>query len=505
MQKLSRPCRAGFAAAFFGAAAGVPAPAPEPEPASLVIADCPQEGVEARVECGHIMVPENRDVPDGRRIEIHFVRARAVGAHPAPDPVFVLVGGPGENASRNTAARLRGRGDSLQRRDVVVIDQRGTGRSNPLDCEAYDLKADPSAFRRLFDVDFFDPAGMQRCRERLESRADLTQYTATAIAADLDAVRAALGYGKINLEGGSWGTRLGLEYIRRHGASVRSAIFSGVAPSTSILVESVARDFQDALDALVRDCRADAACAAAFPQLEAQLKGVLERVGREPVTVELVNPGTGRPEPVVLRQEQLLTAIRFALYSTDLSAALPLQVKAASEGHFAPIASLLPRLLYELKNAVSEGMWASVKCAEELPSVDLARAHRLAQGTLMGTLRLDQERAICDVWPRGSVPPDYHDPVVSDVPVLVLTGELDPTAPPRLGPETVRHLSRATLVEVAKRSHWGLGGNECLDGIVKRFLEAGSGAGIDTSCARAFRRPPFKLPQHASGAKAPGS
>ena len=169
-------------------------------------------------------------------------------------------------------------------------------------------------------------------------------------------------------------------------------------------------------------------------------------------------------------------------------------VQAAHEGDLAPISALLPQLLPGLKNLVSEGMWASVKCSEELPFVDLERARTLAEGTFMGTLRLDQERAICEVWPRGTVPDGYHDPVVSDVPVLLLTAELDPTSPARLGDEAVRHLSRGTLVRVANRSHWGLGGNDCIEGIVMDFLEAGLGDDLDVSCAAELERPPFQLP-----------
>ena len=487
--------RVAMGGALLLASAAWACAAPPTGTGSLVVAECSQEGVDARVDCGHIRVLESRAAAGGREIEIHFVRARAVGDDPAPDPVFVLTGGPGEHASRSTAQRLRSKVRFLERRDVVIVDQRGTGRSNPLDCEEYDLEADPSGFQRLFDVDFFDAETMRRCRAELESRADLTQYTATAIAADIDAVRAALGYDRINLDGGSWGTRLGLEIIRRHGERVRSAILAGVAPPTAILVETVARDFQDALDALVRDCRADTACSAAFPDFESQLKEVLARLEREPATVELVNPGTSQAEPIRLRHAQLLTAIRFSLYSTGLSSALPLQVRAASEGNLAPISGLLPELLYQLKNLVSEGMWASVKCAEELPFVDLDRARSLAEGTLMGTLRLDQERAICETWPRGRVPEDYHDPVVSKVPVLLLTAELDPTSPARLGAQAAQHLENSTLVEVANRSHWGLGGNDCMRGIVMDFLEEGSGEGVDTSCATRFERPPFQLPE----------
>lgn len=460
----------------------------------LQVEDCRFDGVDAQVECGTYEVFENRQAASGRKIRLYFVRAHAGGPDPLPDPIFELAGGPGEYATLNADRKLRNKAEYLAKRDIVIVDQRGTGRSDPLDCVAIDLESDPSGFQKLFDRDFFDPQLYGSCRKRLQEFADLTQYNTSIIADDIDELRQALGYEKINLEGGSYGTRLGLEYIRRHPQSVRSAVLRGVTHTSSFLVETVARDFQDALQALFAACRADADCSRSYPDFEAQLYQVLERVKRQPVKVRMENPGTGKPEEVTLRYPQLVTALRYALYSTRQSAALPSQVRAAAEGDYAPISGTLAQLLQALENAVAEGMWASVICSEEIPFIDLEKARRLSEGTVLRTLRLDEELAICESWPKGKIPDDFLQPVESDVPVLLVAGEYDPASPLKLAQEAARYLPNGTLVAVANRSHWGLGGNECIEGIVSRFLDAASGDGIDLSCAGEFKRPPFVLP-----------
>ncbi len=458
----------------------------------LQFEECRFDGIRAQVECGTLEVFENRKAAAGRKIRIYFVRARATGPNPAPDPVFELSGGPGAQATFNVAAKLRSSSRQLERRDIVIFDQRGTGRSGRLDCTYADLKADPSAFERLFDQDFFDPQAYRDCLQKLKGKADLTQYATSIVADDINDLRQALGYQKINLEGGSYGTRLGLEYIRRHPETVRSAVLRGVAPSFALLVETVAKDFQDALQALIADCQASARCSGAFPDFEGQLKQMLQRVKREPVQVQLRNPSSGKREEVVLRHPQLVTALRYALYSTRQSASLPFKVQAAAQGDYGPVAEILAELLHLLTNAMAEGMWASVICSEEVAYVDVEKARRLSQGTVLGTLRLDAELAICESWPRATIPSNFHQPVVSDVPVLLVAGDFDPASPLSLAKEALKTLKNGTLVRVANRSHWGLGG-DCVEGIVSQFLEKGSSQGIDLSCAAEFKRPPFEI------------
>ena len=179
-------------------------------------------------------------------------------------------------------------------------------------------------------------------------------------------------------------------------------------------------------------------------------------------------------------------------YSVHQSAALPSQVEAAAGGDYAPFANLYVRLSIQLHNLVSEGLWASVKCAEELPFIDAGRARKQSEGTVLGTTRLESEMNICAVWPRGKIPEDFNAPVASTVPALLFAGELDPATPADLAEKTVKHLSRGLLVRVVKRSHWGLSGN-CVDGIADRFLDAASVEGLDTSCASEFERPPFSV------------
>ncbi len=458
-----------------------------PEPAYETI-DCGFKMPGIDLTCGFVEVLENRAKPDGRKIPVHFVRAGATGDAPLPDPIVFLGGGPGVHATPDANGMIWGNRARLVKRDLIVVDQRGTGRSNPLDC--FDHGADDGAevVRQLFSRDFFDGETFRTCMQELSKNADLTQYTTTASVEDIEAIRRALGYERINLFGGSYGTRWALEYMRRRPASVRSAVLFGVAPPSELLVERVARDFQRNLDALISACESDDACSRAYPKFQEQLGQVLDAVKEKPVEVT-VSVG-GKKVPVTMNYEQLVTAMRFTFYSVYQSAALPSQVQAAADGDYRPFADNLTATSIQLHNMVAEGLWASVKCAEELPFIDYERAKRLSSGTVLGTLRLESEREICSIWPRGAIPKDFNQPVESDVPALLIAGEFDPATPPDLAETTVRHLSNGLLVRVAKRSHWGLRGS-CIDGIVDRFLETGSVEGIDAAGASEFERPPF--------------
>jgi pimeloyl-ACP methyl ester carboxylesterase len=438
--------------------------------------------------CGFVDVPEDRSKSGGRMIPIHFVRAAATGNRPQPDPIVFLGGGPGLHATPGAYALIRANRARLDKRDLIVVDQRGTGRSNPLDCVEFGADGGADVVRQLFSRDFFDGEMFRACLQRLSKKADLTQYTTTASVEDIEVIRRALGYGKVNLSGGSYGTRWALEYMRRHPESVRGAILYGVAPTSELLVERVARDFQSDLESLIDACETEPACSAAYPDFRAQLKQVLATVKRKPVDV--VVRVDGEDIPVTMNYKQLVTAMRFTFYSVHQAAALPSQVAAAATGDYTPFADRLTALSIQLHNMIAEGLWASVKCAEELPFIDYDRGKRWSEGTVLGMLRLDNEREICAVWPRGAIPEDFNQPVASEIPALLFAGEFDPATPVELAEITARHLPNGLLVRVANRSHWGLRGS-CIDGMVDRFLENGSVDGIDSGCAEAFKRPPF--------------
>ncbi|HXI85936.1 MAG TPA: alpha/beta hydrolase [Parvularculaceae bacterium] len=458
----------------------------------LEIASCKIEGIDVAAECGRLYVFENRKARSGRKIPIEFVRVRATGENPAPDAVFELAGGPGENATQN-AAKAIAASKTLQQRDLVIVDQRGTGKSNPLDCVKYDLSARPEAFAEMFEQRFFDVDRFRACKDRLSQVADLRYYTTSLIADDIDDLRAALGYDKMTLEGGSYGTTLALEIIRRHGDHVRAAVLLGVIPPEINQTQTLARDTQDKLEKLFAACEGDGACSTAFPTFRADFQEVLEKVRAEPVNVVLPHALTHEPVEVRVHYSELVTGLRYALYSTRVSAGLPLAVEEAKAGDYRRISQFLPQVLYLIADFGSEGMWASVRCAEEFPYLDVDRARADAEGTMLGTERIDSGEAICSFWPRGAIPDNFHEPVRSDVPVLLLAGEVDAATPPWMGELAVKTLKNGRLVIAANSSHWELPGNDCLDGIVAKFIDTASAADIDASCAAEIKRPPFIL------------
>ena len=474
-------CVIGLSISTAGAADEQPAPSYETTDCGFVMT-----GID--LTCGFVDVPENRLKPGGRTIPVHFVRAAAVGDTPQPDPIVFLGGGPGLHATPGANGLIWDNRARLEKRDLIVVDQRGTGRSNPLDCFEHGTDDEADVVRQLFARDFFDGATFRACLLKLSTKADLAQYTTTASVEDIEDIRRALGYAKLNLSGGSYGTRWALEYMRRHPESVRGAILYGVAPPSELLVERVARDFQRDLELLIDACEAESACAGAYPKFRTQLKQVLAAVKKKPVDV--VVRAAGEDIPVTMNYEQLVTAMRFTFYSVHQAAALPSQVAAAAEGDYAPFANRLTALSIQLHNLIAEGLWASVKCAEELPFIDYDRGKRWSEGTALGMSRLDNEREICSIWPRGTIPEDFNQPVKSDIPALLFAGEFDTATPLELAEITARHLTNGLLVPVANRSHWGLRG-PCIEGIVDRFLESGSVEGIDSGCAATFERPPF--------------
>ena len=476
---------------FFFAFAGASAKTPEAAAPALEIAPCAVEGLPANAECGRITVFENRAAKSGRKIPIEFVRVRATGPDASPYPVFNLDGGPGQNSTENAAGYFRPGAPPLTH-DEIIFDQRGTGKSNGLDCIDYDLTV-AGQFEQMFEDRFFDPAKYRTCLDQFKPRADLRFYTTSLSADDVDELAAALGYDKIVLDGASYGTTLGLEIMRRHPERVYAAVLRGVAPPASIQTETLARDMEDMLEKLFSACEADAYCAQEYPNFRTDFAAIAAQVRKGAVEVTLPHTLTGAPTQVRLTYPQFVTAIRYALYSTELSAGLPLAISRAKAGDYKTVAALLPRLLYFLSKLASEGMWASVRCAEEFPFLDVGRARRLAEGTVIGQERINSGLAICSFWPRGAIPKNFRAPVVSDAPALLIAGEVDAATPPSLALDAVKYLKNGRLVLVPNASHWELS-SDCVETIVDAFLKDPA-APIDEACAKENRRPPFAAPE----------
>lgn len=424
--------------------------------------------------CGRVRVPEDRAAPAGRSLDLFVVRIPAAGPDPAPDPVLFLTGGPGDAASE-TAADLPEILSVLHpRHDLVFVDQRGTGRSHPLPCAG---SGEPS------------PEEARACRLVLERDADLRRYTTWDAVEDLEAVRRALGAAAIDLVGSSYGTQVAQAYLQRHGDRVRAAVLVGALPLAPESLLFVAWDAERALHLLFEDCAADPACAAAFPRLAAETEEVLRRLQDKPVRVTVDDPQGGTPVEVTFDRGRFAATLRTRLYSAEAQSRVPLALHQAFLGDYRSMARAAVVIARLQNRGASLGMFLSVVCAEGAPFVDPAAVQRLSEGTFFGAGRTLAWLRACREWPRGEVPADFAAPVRSDVPVLIVSGRLDPVTPPSWGEQVAAFLPQSRQVVFAASSHFPDG--PCASGLVARFVEQGSVVGLEARCAEAERRPPF--------------
>ena len=432
-------------------AAAVPAaakPAAKPGPAYRTkLQPCKVGKVDAF--CGTYQAWENRAAKSGRKIGLKVVVLPSLSAHPKPDPLFLLAGGPGQAITTVAEGVTE---NSLRRdRDIVMVDQRGTGEPDKLRCE---LGGHPDDLQSYLG-EMFPVAAVRECRESLEKKYDLTLYTTDMGMDDLDEVRAWLGYGKVNLLGGSYGTRAAQVYARRHSGSVRSVVLVGAVPMDETLPISHAAAGQRSLDLLMGWCEQDAACSAKFPNFRQEFQAVMDRLRKEPVAVEVRNPIDGKTVPVKLAWNVAADGVRWALYNPDASARLPLIIHEAAGGDFTRLAQASVNARLGAIEGITMGMFFSVTCAEDIPFIDPAQVPARTANTFLGDYRVIQQTAACGVWPRAKIEPSHRQAVRTDIPFLVINGERDPVTPPDFGPRVTREMTRAVRIMVPWGSHGG--------------------------------------------------
>jgi pimeloyl-ACP methyl ester carboxylesterase len=433
--------------------------------------------------CGRLPVFENRDTRSGRRIELNIVVLPSLGGGPL-DPLFFLAGGPGQGAAHLAPQVREIFRQVLKERDIVLVDQRGTGKSNPLNC-----RSDSNSLR---DATEPDEAVIERLKTCLAGYdADVRLYTTSIAMDDLDDVRAHLGYDRVNLYGGSYGTRAALVYLRQHGDRVRTMILDGVAPTDMRLPLFTARDAQRALDKLLADCEADASCRTAQPGLAGRVRALLARLERNPPSVRLTHPRTGVAEEVTVEARVVASILFGALYNPLTASLLPTLVARAEQNDFQGLFALALANDTGDEN-MSLGMQLSVICSEDAGRVtaeDLAREG--ANTVFAGYLMRGQVKA-CEIWPKGRVDASYYEPVVSGVPTLILSGDVDPVTPPGWGDSVAKHLTNVRHIIAPATGH-GVAATACGQRLVQQFIERATPSDLDTSCVARVRRPPFFL------------
>jgi pimeloyl-ACP methyl ester carboxylesterase len=471
---LAWACIPGLALAAAGAA---PAPRLELKPCATL------PGLPPEARCGTYEVWENRAARSGRKIPLRVVVIPAQGPDRLPDPFIYFDGGPGQSSVANAPWIVQDLGALRKRRDILLVDFRGTGGSAGLFCP----EMQGNAGRQDFLDNFYPPDRVKACAERLAKTADLSQYTNATSVDDVDEVRAALGYGKLNIFGASGGSRAALVYLRRHPETVRTLILLGVPPTDERGPFPMARNAQRALDGLIAECAADQGCHAAFPRLRDEVTAVLRQVEKEPVTVALTDGETGKPVEVRLTRSGVAQILRYGLYNALAASLLPLEIHLAAQGNWTPMAENARRFARG-GTAVADGYYLSFIREDEIPAA--------VRGTFLGDFRIRKQQAACAVWPVPPVGRDFLSPVTSGVPTLLTSGERDPVTPPANAERAARTLRNSLQVVVPDGGHIyaGIeGARECVDRLMVQLVETGTVKGLDTSCLARTKRPEFVL------------
>jgi pimeloyl-ACP methyl ester carboxylesterase len=475
-----------FAVIILSACSPTSQGAPEGEDGWLVLQACsPQtipHGLQGRAECGVLTVYEDRNAGEGRTIDLNIVRIPAVSRSPAPDPLVFLAGGPGQSAVESYAPIGAIFRRINQKRDILLVDQRGTGRSNPLNCPRI---ADD------FDLDQDLVPWLESCLAGLD--ADASLYTTPIAMEDLDEVRQALGYEHLNLYGVSYGTRAALTYLRMHPERVRSMILDGVVPQDQALGIYAARDAQQSLNMIFNRCEEDVFCREAFPDISQTFDALLDTLDAQPVEVTLRHPTSGQYETLPFTRDMFTGAVRFISYTPETAALLPLLLHTAyTRDDFSLIVSQYLIFSGQLEAGIAEGMNYSVLCAEDVPFIDPQKAIEANKDTYLGSQQIEMLTRICEIWPRGSVPEWFKEPVVSDVPVLLLSGEMDPVTPPANGEAAASRLANSVHLVARGQGHNVLF-RGCLPSVAASFIESGIIHGLNTECAELIQGAPFFL------------
>jgi pimeloyl-ACP methyl ester carboxylesterase len=433
-------------------------------------------------QCGWLEVAENPADPDGRQIRIRVARIPARDRVVEPDPLVFFAGGPGQAATETWPLVAHALRKVNKNRDILLVDQRGTGQSNPLKCPEIEVE-------EALAADWDELARATReCLASLDG--DPRYYTTTVAMHDIDAARAALGYDTVNLYGGSYGTRAAQVYLRLFPDRVRTVVLDSVVPQSLALGTEHAAKLDQALYRVLDGCDADPDCGKAFPATAEKLAALARNLQDNPVEVTIEHPTTGQPMTFTFDRDVLSSALRFLSYSSDTQAMLPLLIhEAARENRFDRLASQMLIATAGLQQSISQGMEMSVMCAEDYPWY---AQNRVEGDFLMGDLLTRAADVQCGIWPRGEVPDGFHEPVTVDVPVLLLSGELDPVTPPEYGDRVAAHFPDAMHLVARGQGHI-VTTRGCMGDVVSEFIIAGSSAELDTTCLEQLGHAPYFL------------
>jgi len=437
----------------------------------LSLENCHVDGIKAQVKCGKLQVSENYSKSDGEKITINFVILPAIDNSEDKTPLMFLAGGPGQAAAELASGLTNVFYEVRKTRDLILVDQRGTGASHPLQCE----DATEQNVYALTPEDF-SAQDIKDCLLKLTG--DLSQYNSENAIRDFEAVRAALGHQQINIYGGSYGTRAGLVYMRMFPDSLRSVVLDSVGPievPIGLFGQSSARSF----NLLLNNCQKDPNCQHAFPKLEQEFSALLARLEEAPAQVNIAHPRLGTQTKFVISKAKLLGTIRSQLYSVATRSLVPLVIHQAYLGNYMPLAGLIAQT--EGGQGIYIGLLFNITCNEDYPRISAMDFELDANNNFGGGDSHFSFKMVCPLWPEYRPGDVFYNPVIADIPTLILSGDLDPVTPPSNGEYSAKSLPNNHHIVVNNASHT-VAMSTCASDIINEFLTSLEPKKLDESC-----------------------
>jgi len=456
-------------------------------PTKVQLVPCYAKDLPDRLLCGTVQQPLNiKAVKDAENqtISIHFAIIPAIKPLYPTEAVLAFAGGPGQSAFDAAAVFAQALRYARENRDILLVDQRGTGKSGLLQCDSMDLVSQFAFDESTADIVALAKTDTLACKEKLQ--VDLSHYTTVAAASDFEAVRQALGYQKLHLYGGSYGTRMAQEYMRQYPAAVVTATLDGVVPfNQSLGALGAASDASVA--ALYAYCEASETCHQQFPRARQQLQQLIQQLDAAPVSTRVRHPRTFALIDLTLTRAKLQQAIRFALYSNNSRALLPYTIEQALAGDYSPLVGLM--LSQDIVQQLSVGVNFAVVCAEDVPFWTAESRAEFAKSYL-GRTWMQSAEASCAVWQTPAVDVAYTQPLQTATPVLLLSGGLDPVTPPAWAELAMSQMPNARHLVAPHATHI-VASQSCAPKLISQFINQQSAANLDASCLNQELRKPF--------------
>jgi pimeloyl-ACP methyl ester carboxylesterase len=434
--------------------------------------------------CGTMTRPLDPSGAEPGEIELRIAVVPALNLTPEPDPVVPIAGGPGQGTVQFYSSYYWAFEDVRRNRDILLVDQRGTGESSAMDCE-FDDDIVEGEYSTELTIEY-----TELCLEQLPH--DPRFFTTSVAVTDLEAVRTALGYPTLNLYGVSYGTRVAQHFARRYPDSTRTVVIDGVVPPQLSLGPEIATESQKAVDNILARCIENESCDERFPDLADDFARVVSELRDASVPIIVPHPSTGRPEEVSFGSAEFSAAVRLLAYHPNSIALLPLFIHEAGKGNYSPLGSQYMMTMIAMMDALSLGMHNSVVCTEDVPFYDKATIdYPGLEASYMGAFQLDALEAICSVWPEGSIDDEFKAPLATDLPVLLLSGDADPITPPRYADLAAVEFKNAAHLTGKHQGHGQIGVG-CTPRLLADFIESADPKSLDAECLqRSFVMPFF--------------